>query len=309
MKNIKIISEVETEGKQVLVRADLEVEAGESGQRFLAAKEIVSYLESKGAGRIKVIGHEGREWVAEHLGVETIRDIREDPREEENSEQMARELAEGFDIYVNEAFATSHRRHTSICALPEVMANQEKEVCIGLRFAKEMEMLSQVLNKPGRKLLAVSGIKVKDKLGYAVRLAPRFDKVILGGRIPAEYSKYDYKIPDNFMLAKLREDMLDLDEGTIEMFKSEIEKADVIVVAGVMGKFEDPAAEKGTKEIMTAIANNGRAYKVLGGGDGESAIVKYGLRDKFDWVSVGGGAMLEFLAAGTLVGLEAVKRS
>src|SRR3990172_4955109 len=265
MKNIKIISEGETEGKQVLVRADLEVEAGESGQRFLAAKEIVSYLESKGAGRIKVIGHEGREWVAEQLGVETIRDIREDPREEENSEQMARELAEGFDIYVNEAFATSHRRHTSICALPEVMANQEKEVCIGLRFAKEMEMLSQVLNKPGRKLLAVSGIKVKD--------------------------------------------MLDLDEGTIEMFKSEIEKADVIVVAGVMGKFEDPAAEKGTKEIMTAIANNGRAYKVLGGGDGESAIVKYGLRDKFDWVSVGGGAMLEFLAAGTLVGLEAVKTS
>jgi 3-phosphoglycerate kinase len=75
-----------------------------------------------------------------------------------------------------------------------------------------------------------------------------------------------------------------------------------------MGKYEDPGAVAGTKAILEAIANNEKAYKVAGGGDIETAISTYGLTEKFDWISVGGGAMLEFLATGTLVGIEAVRQ-
>jgi len=58
--------------------------------------------------------------------------------------------------------------------------------------------------------------------------------------------------------------------------------------------------------VLMAIANNNRAYKVAGGGDIEMAISKYGLTSKFDWISVGGGAMLQYLATGTLPGIEAL---
>ena len=106
-------------------------------------------------------------------------------------------------------------------------------------------------------------------------------------------------------MAKLREDGLDIDEETIRLFKVEIDQAETIVAAGVMGKYEDEKAMKGTKEVLEAIAQ-ASAYKLAGGGDIEAAISKFGLAHKFDWISVGGGAMLEYLAAGSLVGMEAV---
>ena len=72
-----------------------------------------------------------------------------------------------------------------------------------------------------------------------------------------------------------------------------------------MGKYEDENASRGTKEILEAIANSG-AYKVAGGGDIEAAISKFGLSEKFDWISVGGGAMIEFLTKKTLPGVQSL---
>ena len=72
-----------------------------------------------------------------------------------------------------------------------------------------------------------------------------------------------------------------------------------------MGAFEQEEYAAGTREIAAAIANS-KAFTVIGGGDTVTAVNKYGLLDKFDFVSTGGGAMLDFLAKGTLPGLEAL---
>ena len=228
--------------------------------------------------------------MVEALGVTVNYNIRSDPREEANSVEFAAELADGFDVYINEAFGVSHRQHASIDALPRWMKKQGRGVYCGPRFKQEIDMLSQILTRPGRKILIVGGAKVKDKEKVAEQLQTKFDLVLKGGLLPG---------------ADLRLDGLDISDTAIADYKSRILTADIIVTAGVMGKFEDTAAQKGTREILQAIADS-RAYKVAGGGDTEAAIAKYGLTSKFDWISVGGGAMLKFLATGTLVGIEAM---
>ena len=285
-----LVSGVSVSGKRVIVRCDLEGDA--DSPRFMAAAAIVEYLKSNQAAEIKVVGHEGAEWMVQRLGVEVDWDLRRDPREKENDSGFAKELAEGFDVYVNEAFATSHREHASVVALPRLMKRQGKIACVGQRFEREMEMLGEVSSKSNskRKILVIGGIKVEDKERYAQELTGKFDEILKGGLLPG---------------VKLREDGLDLSDEVIERYKKVIAEAGVIVAAGVMGKYEDPGAEKGTREILNAIVAGG-AYKVAGGGDLEAAINKYNLTERFDWISVGGGAMFEYLARGALVGLRAV---
>lgn len=276
-------------GKSLVVRADLEADS-RLDPRFVAAKNIVNYLRRQNAGSIKVIGHQGGVWMVEALGVTVNYNIRSDPREEVNSVEFAAELANGFDVYVNEAFGVSHRPHTSVEALPRWMKKQGRGVYCGPRFKQEVDTLSQVLTRQGKKILVIGGSKVKDKEKYAAALKSKFDLVLKGGLLPG---------------ADLRADGLDITTETVANYKSQIASAQIIVAAGVMGKYEDVGSEYGTKEILQTIANLS-AYKIAGGGDIEAAISKYGLTNKFDWISVGGGAMLEFLATGTLPGIEAL---
>lgn len=277
---LKSIRDVEVAGKNVLVRADLEW-SGENLSRERAAREIVKYLQDKGAGKIKVIGHKGR----------FENDLRKDPREEMNDVLLADELADGWDVYVNEAFATSHRKHCSVDALPRLMVRRGKEVCAGLRFEEEIEMLAQATSYKlqATKILVIGGAKVSDKARYADEFEKQGWTVLRGGLLPG---------------VKLRPDGLDISDETIGEYKNKIAGAGTIVVAGPMGKYG--VAEKGTKEVFTAVANS-QAYKVAGGGDTEAALGKFGLLGKFDWVSVGGGAMLEYLATRTLPGIEALR--
>ncbi len=73
-----------------------------------------------------------------------------------------------------------------------------------------------------------------------------------------------------------------------------------------MGMHEDKRFEQGTKTIADAIVRNYSALKIAGGGETVSAINTFGLSDKFDFLSTGGGAMLEFLAGEKLPGIEAL---
>lgn len=281
------VESIDVASKSVLVRADLE-DAIPGSPRLSAVKEIINYLQTHGADRIKVLGHSGDIGLALELGVDVNWDLRSDPREETNDVSWAKELALGFDVYVNESFATSHREHASIVALPKFMKLEGKLAVAGLRFVKEIETLEKV-GSSANSLLVVGGTKVKDKNKYADELKNKFT-VLRGGLLEG---------------SPLREDGLDITAEAILDYKAKIATAEMIVAAGVMGKYEDPTAEEGTKEILHAIAASS-AYKIAGGGDIETAISKYGLNDKFDWISVGGGAMLQFLASGTLPGIEAL---
>ncbi len=260
------------------MRADLE--AGIGSQRWEVTKSVVEYLLGQGVKNIKIIGHKGH---FEYPGVVVINDIRADRREMENSGVMAGELADGWDVYINESFAESHRKYTSVDALPRWMKAHGRVVAVGLRFAKEIEVLSAA--KPG---LAIIGGAKGDKEDEARKLETRGWTVLRGGLLPG---------------AVLRPDGLDISDEEIKRLRDEVTKTETIVLAGPMGKYQE--APEGTREVFTAVANS-KAYKIAGGGDTEAALEKFGLKDKFDWISVGGGAMLEFLATGTLPGIEAV---
>jgi 3-phosphoglycerate kinase len=108
-----------------------------------------------------------------------------------------------------------------------------------------------------------------------------------------------------FLIAKLEPDREDITIHSIERFGEEISKAGTILLSGPLGKFEDEGRRQGTKRVFEAVAESS-AIKIAGGGDTSEAIVLFGLEDKFDWISVGGGASLEFLANQTLPGIEAL---
>jgi len=83
----------------------------------------------------------------------------------------------------------------------------------------------------------------------------------------------------------------------------------MIIWNGPLGYFEKSPFDTGTKKIAEAICRNYSAFKIAGGGDTISAINKFGLLDKFDHISTGGGAMLEFLSGKKLPGIAALEKS
>ena len=218
--------------------------------------------------------------------------------EEANSQEYTQELAKKGEVYINEAFAASHREHASIVGLPRLLPH-----AAGLHFQKEVENLTRVLEKAEKPIIVLMGGLKKDKLLYIDDFKKFADKILIAGRLP-EYMPEVVDDPQ-LVVARLLADKEDITIHSIENFNQEIARAKTIVLAGPMGKFEEEGHRAGTERIFQAAANS-TAFKVAGGGDTERALTLLGLKQKFDWVSVGGGAMLEFLAKGSLPGIEAL---
>jgi phosphoglycerate kinase len=317
MFDLPTVDKLNFEGKNVLVRGDFDVESGVN-PRADSIREIVRYLQEKNSAKIKVIGHTETEYdLAEELqsefpGVEFDSNLRKNPGEKENSVEFAESIATGWNVYLNEAFATSHRNHASIVSLPKVIKNHGGGVGVGLRFEREIEHLEKVLDNPKRPLIMViSGIK-EDKLPYIEVFSKFADKTLVGGLLPEFREKLmgdGPQMPDEgkIIWADLNPDKEDITIHSIEEFEKDIQLAGTIVVSGPLGKFEDEGHQLGTGRVFKAVAENTQAFKVAGGGDTEVAISLLQLNSGFDWISVGGGAMLEFLAHTTLPGIEALK--
>ncbi len=107
---------------------------------------------------------------------------------------------------------------------------------------------------------------------------------------------------------KKEESVFDIGPETIKVFSEVIKSAKMILWSGPLGMFEEKKFERGTKDIAESITRNHPAFKVAGGGDTTSALNKFGLLDKFDHVSTGGGAMLEFVSGKRLPGLDALNK-
>lgn len=224
--------------------------------------------------------------------------------EEGKDNSFAQSLSSLGSFYINEAFATSHRDHSSITLLPTKLP-----FAFGLWFVKEVKNLSLLFENAKRpSLLIVSGTK-KDKLSYLDDLALTFDMILIGGRFPdmlPDNSKY--RLDNRFLVARLNPDKEDITIHSIEDFEREIKRARSIALIGPIGRYEDEGHRLGTRRVFEAVANSS-AFKVAGGGDTIKAVEMFGLKDKFDWVSVGGGATLEFLAKKTLPALGVVTRT
>lgn len=334
--NLPKISDLKVSGKKVIVRLDLDLAKGDDS-RLQVAKETLLFLLKNGA-KIIAIGHKGRpqgvadaslslksvtEKLKSLIGKEVVfqsnledivegevvllENLRFYKGEEENDIEFTKKLASLGELYINEAFAVTHRKHASIVGLPSILPH-----AAGFRLVKEIEMLSKALEKPKKPVIAlISGVK-KDKIEMIKALSTKFDKILVGGRLP-EYWGDDalesvrLKSKDEkLVIGNLIQDKEDITLNTIQRFKDEIGKAGTIILAGVLGKYEDEGHMQGTKEVFETIAKSS-AYKIAGGGDTEAVISILNLKDKFDWISVGGGAMLEFLASGTLLGIDALK--
>lgn len=313
--NIPQVKDFDLKNKRVIVRADLDVDPNNLNDlRITSLTGTLDYLKQENC-IITIIGHRGRPEgkVEESLSLKpfepyfakwnakVLENLRFELGEENNDIEFAKSLAMNQDFFINDAFGVSHREHASIVGLPKLLPH-----AAGFRLAEEVENLNQVLENPARPLvMVISGVK-DDKLAYIENFLKFADKILIGGRLP-EYvhDASPLRKDEKVIVADLIGDKEDITIHSIERFIPVIEKASTLVLSGPIGKFEEDGHRQGTEKVFAAVSNS-RAFKVGGGGDTEKAINLLNLKDKFNWISVGGGAMLEFLAKGTLPGITAL---
>lgn len=323
------LKDIDIAGKKILIRADLDV-GDVIDKRERRLEILINLLEklTEKPAKITIIGHRGQpngektekyslkkveNFVKNHLeekigpgklkkmNLKFLENLRFDKGEVENSRSFAESLAKGHDLYINEAFAVSHREHSSVIHIPELIPH-----VAGPHFVKEVEMLSKVFKDPQKPIVFVLSGKKSDKLNVIEDLEKIANKILIGGRLPESiHDQSPLRKKTRYIVANLIADKEDISISSIEKFEKEIEKAGTVVLSGPLGKFEEDSHLLGTKRVFEAVAQSS-AYKVAGGGETEQAILKLGLEKRFDWVSIGGGAMVEFIAKGTLPGIEAL---
>jgi len=271
-----------------------------------------------------------------------LENIRFNSGEEKNSPRLAKDLAALGDIFINEAFAVSHRPHASVVGIPRYLPS-----AIGFLFEKEIQELDKILKRPKRPLIAIiGGAKISTKLKVINKFLRIADQVLIGGALAntifasqgifmadsviekevfPEIKKIDLKNPKLFLPIDLgiwnknrvyykdvsglfeKEKALDIGPKTVNLFCNLIEKSKMLVWNGPLGLVEEKPFDKSSLEISEAIARS-RAYSVAGGGDTIALIRKIKKEKAFNYLSTGGGAMLDYLANETLPGIEALRK-
>jgi len=345
MRIPRSVREADVAGKVVLVRADLNVPLENGGvaddTRIRASLPTLRLLLDEGAAEIHVCSHLGRpkgvddayrmapveERLRELLPddrIKVLENTRFNPGETKNDEAFGRELANGCDLYVDDAFGSAHRAHSSTEAVARLLP-----AYAGLLLEEELRNLGRLLGDVERPFVLVSGgAKVEDKLGVLQHLGGRADTVLIGGKM-AEQLRVDNPLDfeavlpvdvvgaaafeadaesDVFSVADLPEGWLGLDIGpeTRSLFAEVLAGAKTIFWNGPMGVFEWRRFAAGTKAVAEAVAANGDAFSVVGGADSVRALNELGLAGRISWVSTGGGASLELLEGKELPGVAVI---
>lgn len=119
-----------------------------------------------------------------------LENTRFDPREEKNDDSLSLELADLADGYVNDAFGSAHRAHSSTEGVARKMEEQGKETALGFLMEKEVKELGAVLEKPERPFVAIlGGAKVSSKIGVIENLLPKVDQIVIGGKMATTFLK------------------------------------------------------------------------------------------------------------------------
>jgi phosphoglycerate kinase len=331
-------------GRRILVRCDLNVPL-EDGRvaddtRIRAALPTLELLLERDAVEVRVCSHLGRpkgpdpalaiapveSLLRELVPDERIR-VLENTRflvgETSNDAETARSLADGADLYVNDAFGSAHRAHASTEGVAHVLP-----AYAGLLLLAELDHLGRLLGDVERPFVLVAGgAKVEDKMGVLRSLGGRADTVIVGGKMAEELRAgeslgFPVELPTDVVAAasfdadaetqvapydELPDGWLGLDIGPAsrKRFAELIGAARTVFWNGPMGVFEWERFADGTKAVAEAVAAVD-GYTVVGGGDSVRAISELGLDDEVSWVSTGGGASLELLEGKELPGVAAI---
>jgi phosphoglycerate kinase len=275
--------------------------------------------------------------------VNLLENLRFDPGEEDNDPEFVKRLIEGRDLYVNDAFGASHRSHASVVGPPQHLPS-----AAGRLLAREVEVLGGLLESPTRPFVAIlGGAKVSDKLGVIKTLLEKVDVLLIGGGMAFTFlaaqghdigesmleedevdtcrelleSDKEILIPTDTVALGPDDEVdttgtdipdgwkgMDIGPETTSVFADALCDAGTVLWNGPMGVFEDERFAEGTKKIAQAVAES-EGFTVVGGGDSAAALAKFGLDEKVDHVSTGGGASLEFIEKGNLPGLEALRES
>jgi phosphoglycerate kinase len=347
MRMPRSVRDADVAGKTVLVRADLNVplKDGEVADdtRIRASLPTLRLLLDNGASEVRVCSHLGRPKTEEDRPkyvmkpvekrlrellpddrITVLENTRFNPGETKNDEAFAAELAEGCDVYVNDAFGSAHRAHASTEAVARLLP-----AYAGLLLEAELEHLSKLLGEVERPFVLISGgAKVEDKLGVLEHLGGRADTVLIGGKMAEEMRVdnplgFPVELPSDVVgAAAFEEDAearvcpydglpngwlgLDIGPATREAFAAVIAGARTIFWNGPMGVFEWERFAEGTEAVADAVAHNRDAFSVVGGADSVRALNELGLADRISWVSTGGGASLELLEGKELPGVAVI---
>jgi phosphoglycerate kinase len=338
---MKIITELKKKdllGKKVLVRVDFNVPI-KNGRiiddfRIQQSLPTIKYLLKNGA-KVILMSHLGSDGsasltpVARYLkknlaqSVELLGNLRSDLGEQENDSEFAKQLASRADLYVNDAFSVSHRAHASVVGVPKYLPSY-----IGLLFAKEFQNLSLALKPKGKMVVILGGLKFQTKIPLIKKFLKTADQIFIGGALANSFMKalgcdigasiadgdVDYIKPflknkkillPVDVIKNQKNQIVDIGPEALKQIEQMIKGAKLIVWNGPMGWFET-GAKKGTLETARIIAR-AKGKSIVGGGDTLSAIEELKLLKNFTFVSTAGGAMLDFLATGTLPGIKALK--
>ncbi|HEY8316482.1 MAG TPA: phosphoglycerate kinase [Gaiellaceae bacterium] len=341
------VRDADVAGKTVLVRSDLNVpldgDKVADDTRIRASLPTLADLLDGKAAEVRVCSHLGRPKLEEDRAkysmapvearvrellpderLRVLENTRFNPGETTNDPAFAQELADGCDLYVNDAFGSAHRAHASTEGVAHLLP-----AYAGLLLLAELDHLGKLLGDVEHPFVLISGgAKVDDKLGVLQHLGGRADTVLIGGKM-AEQVRHEnpldfaVELPSDvvgasafaedadsgiFPFDELPNGWLGLDIGpdTRERFAATIAGARTIFWNGPMGVFEWPRFAEGTKAVAEAVAANDDAFSVVGGADSVRALNELGLADRISWVSTGGGASLELLEGKELPGVAAI---
>ncbi|MHB1316646.1 MAG: phosphoglycerate kinase [Minisyncoccota bacterium] len=266
-----------------------------------------------------------------------LENLRLDDGEKGNSEDFAKKLSQYADLYVNEAFSVSHRKHASIVGIPKFLPSY-----FGPLFINEVENLSKAFVPKHPFVFILGGAKFDTKLPLIKKYLDRADYVVVAGALANNIfktqgfevgsslvSEGDFGIEemlkdpkfifptditvkklDGTMEIKKTNEVLpdeyigDVGGETLEKISELVKDASLVVWNGPLGNYEAGFTEE-TEKLAQIIADSS-ATTIVGGGDTLASIEKLGLMDKFTFVSTAGGAMLDFLVNETLPGINAL---
>ncbi len=372
MKTLKDIKGMK--GKRALVRVDYNVPM--KGNKILDARRIdasfatIRTLQKKGI-QVQLLAHLGDGtpslkpvslYLAKHFNVHFVtkpilekggliqktpkdtivlfENIRRYKEEEKNDLNFAKALSGLADIFVNDAFSVSHRKHASVVGITKYLPS-----FAGLQLEKEIKTLSKLLdNKKHPFLFILGGAKFGTKIPLLNRFIENADQVVIAGAILNSFYKtagfevgksvvedgYEKQIKKLLSSPKLllptdvivlrgskketvtlsevdkADKIVDIGIDSVRLVSEKIAKAKVIVWNGPTGWYEG-GFTWATKTLAKNMANS-KAFSVIGGGD-TGAVVEKIVKDsnKNIFVSTGGGATLDFLAKGTLIGIQCLK--
>ncbi len=270
--------------------------------------------------------------------VELHENLRFDKGEEADDESYAKQLASLGDVYVDDAFSNAHRAHASMVLLPKLLPS-----FAGLDMLQEIQHVSAALTPPKGSIALIGGAKFETKIPLITKLLSLYSEVLLGGALANDVIKArglpfgrslvsDTPVPieiageerlvvpqDGVFLEeglnaervsivqdiRSNESMIDIGPRTVAEWAQKVSKAPFVLWNGPMGMYEKGYGD-GTDAIAQAVVRSG-VQALVGGGDTAAAIQASTFDPTKVFISTGGGAMLEYLANGTLPAIEALR--